>query len=133
MKITPDTNVLVRIAVGDDPRQQAAAVAILKDAQLIAVTLPTLCEFGWVLSRGYKRSRADIAEAIRTLIDIPIVVTDRSAAEAGLAMLESGGDFADGVIAFDGRRKGGDVFVSFDRKAVKTIEKARGEARLLKS
>lgn len=133
MKITPDTNVLVRIAVGDDLRQQAAAIAILKDAQLIAVTLPTLCEFGWVLSRGYKRSRTDIAEAIRKLIDIPIVVTDRPAVEAGLSMLESGGDFADGVIAFEGRRKGGELFVSFDRKAVETIEKTRGEARLLKS
>jgi predicted nucleic-acid-binding protein len=38
--------------------------------------------------------------------------------EAGLAQLEAGGDFADGVIAHQGQWLGGDVFVSFDRQAV---------------
>jgi hypothetical protein len=48
------------------------------------------------------------------LIESASVLVDRLAAEAGLAVLESGGDFADGVIAFEGRRAGGPVFVSFD-------------------
>ncbi len=41
--------------------------------------------------------------------------------EAGLAVLEAGGDFADGVIAFEGSRLGADVFVSFDRRAAKAV------------
>jgi hypothetical protein len=49
------------------------------------------------------------------------------ACDAGLAILEAGGDFADGVIAFDGRRLGGAVFVSFDRRAVALIERSGGE------
>ena len=37
-------------------------------------------------------------------------------------MLDAGGEFADGVIAFDGQWLGGETFVSFDRKAVKWVE-----------
>ncbi len=55
----------------------------------------------------------------------------RPAAEAGLSMLTSGGDFADGVIAYEGSWLGADVFVSFDKKAVKLIEAQGGSARLL--
>jgi len=39
---------------------------------------------------------------------------NRPAAEAGLALLEAGGDFADGVIAHEGRWLGAEAFVSFD-------------------
>ena len=45
-------------------------------------------------------------------------------------MLAAGGDFADGVIAFDGRRLGGEVFASFDRKAVELIAVNGGGAEL---
>lgn len=37
-------------------------------------------------------------------------------------MLDAGGDFADGVVAFDGQWLGGETFVSFDKKAVKLLE-----------
>jgi hypothetical protein len=33
-------------------------------------------------------------------------------------MLAAGGDFADGVITYEGRRLGGAVLASFDRRAV---------------
>ena len=45
--------------------------------------------------------------------------------------MAEGGDFADGIIAFDGRRLGGTVFVSFDRRAVALVERNGGEALLL--
>ncbi len=32
-------------------------------------------------------------------------------------MLEAGGDFADGVIAYEGQRLGGETLLTFDRKA----------------
>lgn len=103
----------------------------LQEAEFIAVTLPALCEFAWVLSRGYKRSATDIAAAIRRLIGSAKVSVDYPTAEAGIRNLEAGGDFADGVIAFDGRRLGGDVFVSFDRRAVDLVRDSGGEAKLL--
>jgi len=118
VKITADTNVLVRAAVGDDPVQSPAAAAALRAASLIAVTTPALCEFVWVLSRAYKRSAAEIAGAIRRLLATDNVAADRLAAEAGLAFLEANGDFADGVIAYEGAQLGADVFLSFDEDAV---------------
>jgi predicted nucleic-acid-binding protein len=132
VKITADTNVLVRAIAGDDARQSKLAQAQLAKADLVAVTLPALCELVWVLSQGYKVSAPDIAEAIRRLIDAANVVVNRPAAEAGLALLDAGGDFADGVIAHEGSWLGADIFVSFDKKAVKLTE-AQGEAAQLLS
>jgi predicted nucleic-acid-binding protein len=131
MKITADTNVLVRAMTGDDERQAQVAQKELAEAETIAVTLPALCELAWVLSRGYKAPAAEIAEGIRRLINAANVAVNRPAAEAGLALLDAGGDFADGVIAFEGGGLSAQTFVSFDKEAVRLLE-ARGEsARLL--
>lgn len=130
MNITVDTNILVRSLVRDDPKQAAAADRVLKSATVIAVTLPCLCELVWVLLKVYSLSRTDVAAAMRALLAIGNVEADRPAAEAGLAVLEAGGDFADGVIAYDGSRLGGQTFVSFDRQAVKLLQAAGVAARL---
>lgn len=131
MKIAVDTNVLVRAITGDDPRESRIAQAELASADLVALPLPALCELVWVLSRSYGIGPAEIAQAIRRLMNGASVAVNRPAAEAGLAMLDVGGDFADGVIAFEGRWLGADAFVSFDKRAVKLM-KARGESvRLL--
>ena len=131
MRITADTNVLLRAAVMDDPIQGAVAAKAMLEAEAVAVTLQSLCEFVWVLMRRYKRGAKEASAAVRALIESAGVLADRPAVEAGLAMLERGGDFADGVIAFDGRRAGGPVFLSFDRDAVALVEAAGFEARLL--
>jgi predicted nucleic-acid-binding protein len=68
---------------------------------------------------------------VQKLIESASVLVDRPAVEAGLAVLQRGGDFADGVIAFEGQRAGGRVFVSFDKEAVELIGAIGGEARLL--
>ena len=131
MKITADTDVLVRAMTGDNERQSKVAQAELANADVVALALPALCELVWVLSQGYKISSAEIAEAIRRLMNSVNVVVNRPAAEAGLALLDAGGDFADGVIAYEGSWLGADTFISFDRKAVKLME-AQGESvRLL--
>lgn len=131
MKITADTNVLVRAMTGDDRRQSKVAQAELANADVVALALPALCELVWVLSQGYKIPSAEIAEAIRRLINGANVVANRPAVEAGLAVLNAGGDFADGVIAYEGRWLGAETFVSFDRRAVRLMD-AQGESvRLL--
>jgi predicted nucleic-acid-binding protein len=131
LRITADTNVLVRAAVQDEPEQARLAAELLRDAEIVAITLPALCEFVWVLARGYRRETGDIVEAIRLLLDTATVRVDRPAVDAGLAVLEAGGDFADGVIAFEGRRLSGSVFASFDRRATELITATGGETRLL--
>ncbi len=131
MKITADTNLLVRSITDDDPRQSRLAQAALLKSDRLALAIPALCELAWVLSRGYKIHSADIAEAIRRLINASNVVVNRPAAEAGLAMLDAGGDFADGVIAYEGSWLGAEVFASFDKAAVKRLQVQRESARLL--
>lgn len=126
VKITADTNLLVRAATGDDPLQTKIARSAMAEAQLVAVTLPALCEFCWVLRTGYAFTPQQVASSIRLLADAENVAIDGEAVEAGLALLDDGGDFADAVIAHEGRWLGGETFLSFDRKAVRLLE-VRGE------
>lgn len=131
MKVAVDTNVLVRAVVRDDPAQAKIAAKVLTDADLIAVALASLCEFVWVLLRVYGFQSSDAATAIRALLTADNVEVNRPAAEAGLAVLEAGGDFADGVIAYEGNWLGGEIFVSFDKKAVALFTAQGQSARLL--
>lgn len=131
MRITADTNLLVRALTGDDERQSLVAQAELASADMVALTLPTLCELVWVLARGYRVSSAEIAEAIRRLMNGANVVVNRPAAEAGLAVLDAGGDFADGVTAYEGNWLGADIFASFDRQAVSLLATRGVSTRLL--
>lgn len=118
MTVIADTNVLVRVLTRDDPEQAARAEAALATASSIAVPPATFCELAWVLRRLYGKSAADIAKAIRGIAKGRTVVLNAPAVEAGLAMLDAGGDFADGVIAHEGRALGGQTFLSFDTKAI---------------
>lgn len=130
MKITVDTNILVRAAVQDDQWQAMQAMALLDAAEMVAIPLPVLCELVWVLSRGYKKSATEIESALWLLFEAHNVVMNRPAVEAGLLLLSAGGDFADGVIAHAGAELGADEFVSFDQKAVALLQ-ARGKAARL--
>jgi predicted nucleic-acid-binding protein len=121
VRIIADTNLLVRLITGDDETQAALALERVTQAELVAVGPTVLCELAWVLRRGYAMPPADIAAAIRQLIATRNVTVDRPAVEAGLAILDAGGDFADGVIAHQGRWLGGETFLSFDRKAVRLL------------
>ena len=131
MKITADTNVLLRDVLLDDLRQAAIAAHVLKSADLVAVPTSVLCELVWVLGRGYKKPSHEIAAAIHQLIRSDNVVVERSVVEAGLRTLEAGGDFADGVVANEGEWLGADEFVSFDKKAVSLLLSHGKRARLL--
>jgi len=131
MKVTADSNVLIRAAVQDDLHQARRAAKILAKADLIAVPVPVLCEFVWVLRRGYKKSAADVSDAIRRLMRSANVTMNRPAVEAGLSALDAGGDFADGVISYEGEWLGAEEFVSFDSKAVSLLQAQGSHARLL--
>jgi len=131
VKVTVDTNVLIRAVVRDDPAQARVAAALMTEASLVAVALPCLCEFVWVLRKVYGLQAADAASAIRALLAAPAVEVNRPAVEAGLQMLDAGGDFADGVIAYEGQCLGGEAFVSFDKQAVALLLAQGQSARRL--
>lgn len=131
MRITADTNVLARAVLRDDPAQCRAAREILRTASRIAVPLPSLCELVWILRRGAKLPKEDVSAVIRALLSAANVVTDSLAVEAGLAVLDAGGDFADGVMAHEGAMLGGDIFVTFDQQAAALLTGQGRPVRLL--
>jgi predicted nucleic-acid-binding protein len=131
VKVTLDTNVLVRLATQDDPAQAALALRVLQKASLIAVPTPALCEMVWVLLRGYRYTPGQVAHALRTLLQVRQVVCHTPTVLAGLAQLDRGGDFADGVIAAEGELLGGTEFVSFDQQAIQPLKAQKRKARLL--
>ena len=131
MKVTLDTNVLVRLATKDDLAQAAIAEQMLAKCSLVAVPNAVFCEFVWVLVRGYRYTPNQAAHAVRLLMQMRGVVCNTPAVMAGLAFLDAGGDFADGVIAFDGELLGGNEFVSFDHKAVQLLKGQKRKARWL--
>ena len=133
VKLTLDTNVLVRLATQDKPQQAAAALKVLQTASLIAVPSTALCEMVWVLIRGYRYTPEQVAHAIRILLQVGQVVCNTPAVLAGLALLQSGGDFADGVIAFEGELMGGQEFLTFDKAAAKLLKQQKRKVRLLKA
>lgn len=128
MKIIADTNILARAALDDDLKQSEVARKLLGEATAITLPLVALCELAWLMTRSYRLDRAHVAASIRFLLQSENVICDRTAVEAGIAMMEAGGDFADGVIALEGRRLGGDVFVTFDRKAAALLRRAGYES-----
>jgi predicted nucleic-acid-binding protein len=131
MRITVDTNILIRAVVRDDEKQAVEAARLLKNAEIIAIPLPCLCEFVWVLRRVYGLGQKDIDAALQALLNAGNVAVNRPAVDAGLAVFDAGGDFADGLIAFEGQWLGGETFVSFDKKAVAALKRQGQPARVL--
>jgi predicted nucleic-acid-binding protein len=135
-----DTNVLIRLVLDDNPHQSDVAFEVVASATSIIVPTLVFCEFVWVLrtiknsAGGKKYSKKMIAESIRSFIEFEHVSIVDDEVEAGLKMLEAGGDFADGVIEYTGRtfaRNTTTTFFSFDKNAVGKLVKSGLSALLL--
>jgi len=123
VNVAIDTNVLIRFMLADDEGQYQSTLKLFEDA--ISITIPTivLCEAVWVLRR-YKLDRNTIAEQIKALSQTEKIVIADDEVKAGLDLMASGGDFADGVAAYICRRLspgGTAVFASFDQTAVRRL------------
>lgn len=123
MKIVVTSDVLVRAVLRNDETQFGEAEQLLKNAELIAVSISSVCEFVDILTRTYALEPGPVAVAVRSLVNASNVVADRSAVAAGLALLGNGGTFSEGVAAFEGQRLGADRFVSFNAESVQRIER----------
>ena len=108
MSLIVDTNVLIRAITLDDPTESRKSLEILR-APSVVISSQALCEMIWVLRRLYRRTHTELVAVVNFLVETENVVLDRPAVEAGLVCMEAGGDFADGIIAFEGRRLGGEI------------------------
>lgn len=134
-----DTNVIVRVMLNDDKLQAGIARNALQSASMIIVPTHVFCEVVWVMrsiktDTGERRySHSAIATGLRRFIEFDHIVIVGDEVEAGLQMLDAGGDFADGVIEYTGRSLAHNVtttFLSFDKNAVGTLVR-RGLSALL--
>lgn len=123
--LAADTNVVVRLLVGDDPAQQQAVLVRLQRARAagdsVLLGAVVLAEVAWVLDRAYGYARAQITAALRGLLATPpFVVKERAEVLAAITEYEKGpADFADYLILSSARAEGCSKLLTFDRKLLK--------------
>ncbi len=115
-RVAVDTKVLIRFLVRDDEAQALEAAGLLGSAEAIVVSTIVFLDLVWHLRQNYRVRRADVATQIRALIASEKIECDRAAVQAGLAMMDKGGDFADGVIHYEAMRGKAATLATFDRR-----------------
>jgi len=115
---TLDTNVVVRLLVGDDPQQTPIAEqAFLSAIDDGGVFLPdvVLAEVAWVL-RGYALDRDTRFQLLERLVRTRgVVVDDIDAVITALEQFRHGGDLADQLILARATSAGALPVFSFDK------------------
>ena len=121
--VAVDTNVLVRLLVGDDPDQHRAARSLFQ-RENVFIPDTVLLESEWVLRRAFQFESAEVCSALRHVCGLPNV----SLRDAGLVAQiidwhEAGLDFADAMhLATSGEV----AFRTFDREFIKRARKLTG-------
>jgi len=125
MNIIADTNLLVRFLIRDNLAQFNAVCRLFNTCTRIYVPTHVWCELVWVLSGRYRLAPDAIIGQLEHLAGSRQVVSCEDEVEAGLRMMRQGGDFADGVNAYTGRKMASPsnppVFASFDKQAVRLL------------
>jgi predicted nucleic-acid-binding protein len=117
-----DTNILIRLLTGDDPRQADAARSLFA-ARPIWIAKTVLLETVWVLRSLYGFEETAIRDAFTKLFGLENVHTeDAPGVAAALALIAHGIEFADAMHLAS--RPPGASFVSFDRSFVRRALRA---------
>ena len=116
-----DTNVLLRLLLGDDARQEVAAGRLFatatRDGTPLFVSDAVLCEISWVVRRQYRFDRARTANLLLEVVQTAgVVVVDSGAVERAIRDYRAGaGDFSDYLIRERALAAGATEIVTFDR------------------
>lgn len=119
-----DTNVLVRYIMQDDAKQARRAAALIESLTPERpgfISVVALVELVWVLESVYTLTRAQIAQALQTLLSIEVWTIERAIAVSSALRGYANGkvDFADRVIERVGASAGCECTMTFDRDAAK--------------
>lgn len=122
-----DTNVLLRLFVGDNRQQHAKARRLLarrSAGEPVHICTTVLLELVWSLRRTYGYPRNDILALLSELLDVNDVVFEQQerVAEAVERAKEDGADLPDLLIAMGNLKAGCTRTVTFDAGAANRIE-----------
>jgi predicted nucleic-acid-binding protein len=121
--VAVDTNVLVRLLTGDEPRQAAAARTLFANER-IWITKTVLLETSWVLGSLYGFEESEIHDAFTKVLGLKNVhAEDESSVAAALVLMTHGIELADALHLSS--RPADAEFVSFDRSFVQRAKRAR--------
>ena len=111
---------MLRYLLNDDAQQSAVASRMLSDNSLEFV-IPTyvLNEVIWFLKYSLKVKRLELISLISDLLARDNFILSDEEVKVGLNFLQSGGDFADGVIAYQVSQYDNASLLTFDKKAQK--------------
>jgi len=120
-----DTNILIRYLTQDDPIRSPQATALIEGELSIEnpgfVTVVTIAETAWVLTRSYSLSRQEVAGDIQRILSADVFVVEHlQYVFAAMEMLKDGSaDFSDALVGFLAGHAGCAHTVTFDRKAAR--------------
>ena len=107
-----DTNVVTRFLIRDDPEQTETADRLMSESVMITSTV--LLETVWVLASFYRRTRAEVAAALKVLIEQSnVTIPNQEGVCWAIDRMATGADFADMLHLADAA--GADHFATFDR------------------
>ena len=120
--IAVDTNVLVRLLTGDEPKQEVAARSLFA-SEPIWIAKTVMLETAWVLHSLYGFEESAIHSAFTKLLGLKNVhAEDESAVAAALALTTRGIELADAMHLSS--RPPEVAFVSFDKSFVQRARRA---------
>jgi len=130
-----DTDVIIRLLTGDDPRKQRASQSLFESVEAGTLTLAApdtvIADAVFVLSspRLYAQSRPQTASMLSRLVKLPSfkVAQRRMVLEALQIYAESSIDFGDAMLVANMRQESSSTLYSYDRdfdrfKGIRRIE-----------
>lgn len=115
-----DTNVLLRFILNDDAKQHAKVKKYFISNELfLYLPIMTVCETIWVIKDKMKIPQQSVIQILTALVEQDNILTATETFNYGMKFLKSGGDFADGVIAYQAQCHDNATLLTFDKKAQK--------------
>ncbi len=98
-----DANIIIRFLVGDMPDKVRKIKHLFRDKnEKLILTDVAIAEIVWVLSSYYEQSKEEITEEILSLIELPIIISNKTLITKALSCFrENNIDYIDAyLIAF---------------------------------
>ena len=116
-----DTNVLVRYFLQDDPDQGPAAAGLVDGAEELGVSLVSLAETAFVLSKNYGVPRERVVDLLVEFLrkrNVAVLGVDKDLAASALLLCRPSArvNYADALINADARAHSVERFYTFDER-----------------